>query len=178
MDTKHCPCCDADKLLSAFHKNRSTRDGYHVYCKQCRLIKQRAYRATEGGKAKDRRYAQSPKGKAASRRMHQRRKKKPNYPEQKHAARKRYRATKKGRIYRKKALRKYRKNHQRENRARVEVMIAVRSGDLPPITSKQCIWCGEQADEYHHWHGYEEKHWLDVIPLCIKCHGKAHTPDI
>lgn len=49
----------------------------------------------------------------------------------------------------------------------------LRDGKLERKTS--CEHCGtdEKKLQKHHW-SYLEKHWLDVIWLCTKCHGAEH----
>jgi hypothetical protein len=63
--------------------------------------------------------------------------------------------------------------------ARVAVSSAVLSKKLPPIKTQKCSVCKKrQAQNYHHHLGYEKDHWLDVIPVCSKCHKaieKNHT---
>ena len=44
---------------------------------------------------------------------------------------------------------------------------------LPPASTRQCAECGQKAQSYHHYLGYEPDHWLDVIPLCTRCHRKS-----
>lgn len=39
MKTKVCSKCKLEKKLSVFHKNKSTKDGFHCYCKECRVSK-------------------------------------------------------------------------------------------------------------------------------------------
>jgi hypothetical protein len=51
-----------------------------------------------------------------------------------------------------------------------------RSGRLPPINTRICINCGQQAEHYHHHNGYDEKHRKDVVPVCHKCHIAIHRP--
>lgn len=36
---KTCSCCEKDKPLDEFHKNRTRKDGRHLYCKDCRREK-------------------------------------------------------------------------------------------------------------------------------------------
>lgn len=50
---------------------------------------------------------------------------------------------------------------------------ALRDGILERKTS--CEHCGtdERKLQKHHW-SYEPEHWLDVIWLCTRCHGKEH----
>lgn len=59
-------------------------------------------------------------------------------------------------------------------KAKGVVRHAVKTGKLPPIKTRVCVICHNVAEEYHHW-SYEEKHFLDVIPLCKKCHHKIHN---
>jgi hypothetical protein len=66
------------------------------------------------------------------------------------------------------------------NRARAHraVRKAVYYGILPKVHTQKCRVCNNRAVNYHHYLGYEEPHWLDVIPLCIRCHSKAHADDL
>lgn len=51
---------------------------------------------------------------------------------------------------------------------------AIKAGKLAPVNSVLCADCGEKpAEEYHHYNGHKREHWLDVIPLCLACHGKT-----
>jgi hypothetical protein len=54
---------------------------------------------------------------------------------------------------------------------------AVRNGRLPKASELKCTCCPAQAVEYHHHNGYDKAHWLDVIPLCIKCHRRLEKKD-
>lgn len=51
---------------------------------------------------------------------------------------------------------------------------AVAEGQLPRVNTLLCSDCGAQASDYHHHNGYERTHWLDVVPLCRKCHRHRH----
>lgn len=62
--------------------------------------------------------------------------------------------------------------HPNRKKATHAVSNAIRAGRLPRPDSLLCHYCPVQAQEYHHWHGYEPEHWLDVIPVCIECHYK------
>lgn len=53
------------------------------------------------------------------------------------------------------------------------VNAAVAAGRLPRIKTMDCQDCGEKARVYHH-QSYEQSDWLNVIPLCHKCHHKRH----
>lgn len=50
---------------------------------------------------------------------------------------------------------------------------AIQHGILPPATTQTCA-CGRQARNYHHANGYENGHEVDVVPMCVSCHRKAH----
>lgn len=67
----------------------------------------------------------------------------------------------------------FRKDHPLMAGAHSAVNNAVRRGKLPKASTLSCANCGLTADHYHHW-SYEREHWLDVVPLCMKCHHKLH----
>ena len=48
--------------------------------------------------------------------------------------------------------------------------------DRTAAKTLQCS-CGQQAKHYHHHKGYTKKHWLDVIPVCTKCHSIIHLKE-
>ena len=60
-----------------------------------------------------------------------------------------------------------------KRKAQHAVSNAKRDGKLVKLDC--CEHCGtsEKAIQAHHW-SYEPEHWLDVIWLCTKCHGKEH----
>lgn len=66
---------------------------------------------------------------------------------------------------------KYRKDHREMCNAHRAVSFAILIGILPPVKTQTCDHCGKPAVHYHHNLGYDFEHWLDVLPLCIKCHG-------
>lgn len=99
----------------------------------------------------------------------------------------RYRATTKGQIVFRKALCRYRQTekgkagqryfqriYQLANpekvRTRSALSYAVKTGKLPKPNTFQCVFCPEQAQQYHHHNGYAPKHRFDVVPVCLKCH--------
>ena len=67
------------------------------------------------------------------------------------------------------------KDVKRRHKAAMAVNKAVKTGVLPHISSWPCLSCGEPAEHYHHWIGYEKEHWLHVIPVCASCHKKVHA---
>jgi len=83
-----------------------------------------------------------------------------------------YGQTEKGR----RAYRKRRLKYPDKIKARSALNTTIHAGQLAPPTDFQCQQCGAQAEQYHHWRGYAPEHWLDVIPLCRKCHRQYHPP--
>lgn len=57
-------------------------------------------------------------------------------------------------------------------KARRVVQGAVQRGEIPSCKSLPCTDCGGTAQHYDHYLGYERDHWLDVQPVCIRCHGE------
>ncbi len=53
------------------------------------------------------------------------------------------------------------------------VSMAKRAGLLTPCPCERC-GDAESTTYFHHW-SYEPEHWLDVIPLCCKCHRGVHA---
>ena len=61
--------------------------------------------------------------------------------------------------------------HPEKHRAQNAVAYAIKDGKLPQAKSRKCSICKvKQAMDYHHYLGYDKVHWLDVIPVCRKCH--------
>ena len=64
-----------------------------------------------------------------------------------------------------------RPDHRFKEKARMAVGHSVEAGQTPPASFFQCnTQCGEMAEEWHHFAGYEEKHWFFILPLCKSCH--------
>ena len=166
--SKRCSHCKPIKPISNFTKDRLSKDGLAYRCKACQRIDRMRYLKTEKGKAAQKRYRQSDKGRAA---------------ELKRV--KKYRKTEKGRKTYLKAQRKFGKsekgkayqkqwclNHPESRKAKAAVNWLVRIGKLPRPDTLPCHYCPKQAKEYHHWHGYEPEHRLDIVPVCKKCHSE------
>lgn len=76
-----------------------------------------------------------------------------------------------------KANAKYRACHIIITKADWAVNSEVRAGRMPRPDTLFCHYCSKPAKHYHHYKGYEPKHWLDVVPTCRKCHKKqSHMP--
>lgn len=161
--SKRCSKCKELKQISEFYKAPRNKDGHKSECKICWLKYVKEYRQTVYGKATQKRYQQSNKGKLANKRYHQTEKSK--------AKQKRYYKSKKGKL----AKKHFRISHPKQIKAENAVNYAVTVGKLSRPNTLLCHYCSKQAQQYHHWHGYEKEHWLDVITVCIPCHIKQHS---
>lgn len=141
--SKRCSKCKEIKPLSEFHNNRTRRDGHNAECKLCCNKYGKKYRQTEKSQIYQKNY-------------------------QKHYQ-KEYSKTTKGKIAHRKAQKQYDIRHPEREEARHAVEYAIKIGQLPPVDSLKCS-CGNPAKHYHHHKGYAPELWLDVIPVCRKCH--------
>lgn len=68
---------------------------------------------------------------------------------------------------------KWDSNNPLKRKAQHTANNAIRDGKL--VRKLACEYCGcqDKVLHKHHW-SYLEEHWLDVIFLCPKCHGKEH----
>lgn len=60
--------------------------------------------------------------------------------------------------------------------ARRAVQAALRAGVLERPES--CARCGSPGGRIHlhHHRGYEPEHWLDVVPICVRCDAQLQRP--
>jgi len=182
IQTKRCSHCKQIKVIAEFPKDRNRPGGHAYQCKSCRKAymtlylksekgknTRKNYEGSPNGKVAIKRYRQSEKGKVASRKRikkyHQTEKGKNTLLK----ARKKYAQSEKGKVYYKQWYLK----HPEIRKAKSAIDWAVRTGKLPKVDSLKCA-CGKQAVEYHHHKGYSSKNWLDVIPVCKKCHSEHH----
>ena len=143
--SKRCPRCKEIKPISEFFKRQQSKDRLQYKCKTCCL-----------------QYNQSEKGRVANRKA----KKKYNKTPKGKATKKKYERTPKGKAVKK----RFKARHPNQIKAKNAVNHAITAGKLPRPDTLLCHYCPKPAQQYHHWHGYEPKHWLDVIPVCILCH--------
>lgn len=174
---KTCSKCGEAKPLTEYSVNRKAKDNLHTYCKACASDYMREWR--ENNRARRLEYM---------REWHAE-----NREHESQYARERYQTDEE---HRQRVLgwqREWRANnlesarqYERERgqkadwttaqvRARTVVNRTVRRGLLPPAWSMVCDACDEaQAAHWHHHNGYDKEHRLDVIPLCLDCHGVEH----
>jgi len=147
---KKCKKCSEIKDVNEFSMDGTRKDGRDPYCKKCKK---------ESNDDRRKKYHESILKVEAERRK--RRHEKILIENQ------RYSKTSKG----KEARKRYYENNPQKRAARNAVSVAVRSGKLPNIKTLTCSVCKKStAKQYHHHKGYDEKNWLDVIPVCSVCH--------
>lgn len=165
---KTCSKCHEEKEFVEFNKNRTTKDGYQFHCRDCQRVACRIYsaryRTTAQGKANIAQYQQSEKYKSY-RKLYQQ-------TDIAKSHQRRYRQSPKGKESTRKAYIAYRRRNPNKVKAGNAVRHAVASGKMPQVTTLKCNRCPNQAQEYHHW-SYLPEFWLDVEPICKKCHKKV-----
>lgn len=152
MNQKLCNKCGEIRSYDDFWKDKNRSDGLNSTCKFCRKAWDSSERGRKSDAIRGKKYRESKKGQAVI----QRRLSSPN-----------------GKLIVAKKDKRYRENNPKKCRAKQVVNNAVKRGDLPKVSTLKCHDCGNKASQYHH-HSYEVKYWLDVIPLCKKCHTNKH----
>lgn len=153
---KFCTKCETYKPLTEFYKNKSRKDGYNGWCKAC--LKKPISQHKKSAKYKIQQSEYSKRADVRDRQNYMRRKRRIDNPE------------------------KYRKRDKIERQncdankimARQAVGNAIRYHNFPKPTECQCEICNNQATEYHH-PNYDKSDWLNVIPVCKKCHADIHN---
>jgi hypothetical protein len=181
---KICSCADcefggAPQPIANFSRNKNTGDGLQGWCKSCFQRYRRSPAGKEANRQGNRRYTRSEKGRATRAAYR-------NSPAGREAIARshdRYRGTKKHRASQRRyyhsakgtrTRKRYRREHVMVIRANTVVEKAIRAGELAHVSESTCCDCGITAEVYHHW-SYKRIHWLDVIPLCRKCHAARHA---
>lgn len=165
METKRCSRCGEVKFISEFHCNKASRDGYAYQCKLC--VKQSYQKQRERVRERAREYYKKNKEKIIKRSNEYTRERRRKFGREKRSATalSRHNAQ----------IIDYKKSNPVKVKAQSAVYGAIKSGRLARARDCQCLYCGSDATEYHHW-SYEPEHWLDVVPLCHSCHMKIHSP--
>lgn len=167
MHQKRCNGCEKLRSLDEFYRAPRNRDGHQSMCKECQNASSRQW-------AKDHPEEHARIGRETYHRN----------PDKARARNKRFRENNSGyqkqwvktnpekrRAYVQTNLLRY----PEKNRAHVAVRMAVDRGDLPRANTLKCVRCGRPAQDYHHHKGYDQEHWLDVIPTCKRCHRQLET---
>lgn len=197
MEQKQCNKCKLIKDISEFGVDRSLLSGIASICKQCNREKVKAYMQTEHGKQTRKAYEKTDSFKSSRQKYNRTESSKKRYKKYKSSPHGRvkireykrsdtykqkdeaYRKSPKG-IHQRLSLYNRTKDRNRERysikyKARRAVRQEIHMGRMPKVTSLQCADCGKCASEYHHHNGYEKDNWLNVTPLCKKCHGERHV---
>lgn len=176
--TKVCTSCGACKPLADFSPNSLGKMGRKSQCKACQNAKRRMQYASDSEYRE--RLNQSHREKWALDLAHRARSLTRGLLWSRENLERRRHYTK---TYRLRNPEKVSEQHKLRNalqpekyQARNAVHALVLRGDFPPASALVCEICQEaQAQQYHHWHGYDEKHQTDVIAVCHECHGKEHS---
>lgn len=148
---KKCSHCKETRPFSDFGKNRAMKDGYQNQCRACRS--EYHYKNKTKLNKKCREWYKNNKDHVLQ-------------------YNRSYWKTPSGRISKKKSQDRYRTKYPEKYAAHLAVSSAKNRGLIPRASELKCMNCNNQAYEYHHYMGYNEKHHLDVIPLCIPCHKR------
>lgn len=171
---KVCTKCQVIKPLDGFYNRKDAGDGKTGWCKECIKAKQRAYTKTPQGRETKRRNQKSPKGKAGQKRRYQKYSQTDNGKQHNNEKVRRYQATERGAEVARQVHRRGYKRKPERWKAVAAVNYAVKTGKLPKQDTLPCVHCNRTAQQYHHHKGYEREHWLDVVPVCRKCHTAVH----
>lgn len=181
---KQCSRCKEWKSESDFSKNKARPGGLSEYCRKCFSDYKKEYRKQPSVKEKEAKYSKEHADREKNY-LYQRSDKYLNYIYHR-------RRTEEARQYYVDYMREHRKKpevkakineykrrtFQRDKikfSARYAVQKQVREGKMPPVKSLKCARCDRQAQGYHHYLGYEKEHWLDIEPLCARCHKEADS---
>ena len=168
---KQCSTCKRIKPTSEFHKDRFRKDGYHNDCKNCRKHYSQSEKGRESGRRIAHKYRQTEKGKNVHREGAKRYRLR--HPQKIKLYQKQYRQTEKGKIAKQRGNKLFQLRYPNRVKAQNAVNRAVMAGQMPSVNTFKCS-CGKQAEQYHHYLGYEPEHWFDVLAVCIPCHIRCH----
>lgn len=179
---KKCRECQEVKPFDKFSRDKYKPDGLTGNCKECQKKAARHYREThkETPEQRAHRLARAKQYRATPERMRQTRIVVRAYrqrPDVKVQRREYFERTYQIPEVRERIRSQAKAREQTDKgRAKRAVNNAILRGRFPRIATRQCADCGGQAQQYHH-ESYKPEHWLDVIPLCIRCHKKRQWID-
>lgn len=155
--SKLCKECGAAKPLKEYYAHPDMADGHLNKCKSC--VRGRIAAHRQDNLSKIREYDRNRPNRVERNTLRSTRDKERQKTEEGRKA-----TTEKTRRYREKFPEKYKANSA--------VAAARRNGKLAkPL---HCEHCEKELPLQGHHHSYEEKYWLDVIWLCVPCHGEEH----
>ena len=173
LKTKVCTKCGKRKFYSDFYKSKTGKGGRGAACKDCHKEQIRAYNQTEKGKAlkkkRNEKYQKTEKGNSVKKKSYAKWSKSEKGKELRKKSHLKWSNSEKGKTTRSKYSKK--PTVRQKIYARASVYRSVKRGDIPQASTLQCDHCPNPAEQYHHYLGYKRENWLDVMPLCIKCHN-------
>ena len=159
---KECSHCGEIKGFEFFNKNKTTKTGYHSYCKECRKVNTKEYRdnlSEESVLIKityDKNYREINKDRASKND-------------------KAWRKTERGKSIRQKNNLNYIAKNKDKRRATNRLNLNVNRGKI--IKPKICELCGN-SDSAIHGHHWDYSKALDVVWCCVQCHSDIHNNKI
>ena len=153
QSTKKCRQCGIPKPLLEFYNHPAMADGHLNKCKECVKTRVKMYADANPDKVRllGREKRRRPKYKALDKLWHQ------QHPKQRRAHRLKWEA-----------------QNRDKRKAEWTVSNAIRDGKL--LRPSQCSQCGATGDIEAHHPDYDKP--LDVVWLCIPCHGETrHKED-
>jgi len=173
---KKCQKCKQYKPFEEFHRNKTFADGRAERCKQCRKVDSKKHYDRHNKQIKARMYKYYHNG---GKEVAQKRHSKPEVQDMYYTYKQtpEYKRKTQLRIRKpgtKEVNRKYYQTNKLRFRAYAAVAAAIRKGTLKHPKDCKCSMCSKQAVLYHH-HSYDKQYWLDIIPLCERCHHKGHN---
>lgn len=161
-------------MFSEFDVQKGKKDGHRSWCKQCRKEPAKKYRQEHKEDIRNYHIEYNKKNKThivERAKIYYK-----NHFIEILRKNKVYRNTQKGKTVDKEISKRQYEKYPEKIQARNSVHHAVRTGKLPNVKTLKCSICKEkQAEHYHHHKGYSYENRLNVIPVCIKCHGIIET---
>lgn len=155
--TRRCWECHVWKVLAEFYTSKRGKYGRGYDCKECHDKRNLKHRDTEAGRRQcrltGRRFYHSEKGALY---------------------RKQYRALAHVKTQRLASNKRYISANVAARKAHDAVKRAVNKGRLPRPSSFKCSRCNNPARHYHH-ESYGRSDWLNVTPICARCHKTTHA---
>jgi len=146
---KTCRVCKMEFNIAMFHKNTKSKDGHTTFCKSCISKKNKQYKNKNIDKIREARIEFRDSGRQAE-------------------SSRKYRKNNRDKL--RIANRIYKLNNKHKDHARSIFYMAVSSGKI--IRPSTCSKCGSDSEIEGHHEDYNKP--LDVMWLCIPCHGKEH----
>lgn len=143
-----CSKCAETKLAAEFYRDAKMRSGLNSHCKACRRAASSQY------------FNENKEACLEKMRLRHRQGGTPKRTKQ---------SPSRARDARAEYQRQYRAQHGERSRARKAVLTAIANGTLTP---KPCERCGFALGVQAHHEDYSKP--LDVVWLCVKCHGLRH----